>query len=65
MDRIELHDIPPQILNSLIDFIYTGMKSNVYLKFKCNFEGQLLFDNNTIFMNEAQNEREILKYLLL
>jgi hypothetical protein len=25
MDRIELHDIPPQILSSLIDFIYTGM----------------------------------------
>jgi actin-binding protein IPP len=24
MDRIELHDIPPQILSSLIDFIYTG-----------------------------------------
>jgi hypothetical protein len=24
MGRIEFHDIPPHILSSLIDFIYTG-----------------------------------------
>jgi hypothetical protein len=30
----------------------------VYLKLRCNFEALLLFDNNTLFMNGAQNERE-------